>query len=206
MFKRAFARFQRKQLGSAQSETVTRVMTAYDAILVSLVVSSNNQRSDWKTAEQQVAALKAWRAFSAPARVAVLAMLHERLQRLALQAFLIRHAAGYGAVTVELLAAMFGLSASAIRSETNALVVKGLVNAMWNEDATVLVFEEGLPSRVETLALQLVEKLRDLEEANEVVKDELRGERRDVSGRGRHAGTFGLRPAWMKKENRVRGK
>lgn len=65
---------------------------------------------------------------------------------------------------------------------------------------------EGLPSRVETLALQLVEKLRDLEEANEVVKDELRGERRDVSGRGRHAGTFGLRPAWMKKENRVRGK
>ena len=59
---------------------------------------------------------------------------------------------------------------------------------------------------VETLALQLVEKLRDLEEANEVVKDELRGERRDVSGRGRHAGTFGLRPAWMKKENRVRGK
>ena len=63
-----------------------------------------------------------------------------------------------------------------------------------------------LPSRVETLALQLVEKLRDLEEANEVVKDELRGERRDVSGRGRHAGTFGLRPAWMKKENRVRGK
>lgn len=206
MFKRAFARFQRKQLGSAQSETVTRVMTAYDAILVSLVVSSNNQRSDWKTAEQQVAALKAWRAFSAPARAAVLAMLHERLQRLALQAFLIRHAAVYGAVTVELLAAMFGLSASAIRSETNALVVKGLVNAMWNEDATVLVFEEGLPSRVETLALQLVEKLRDLEEANEVVKDELRGERRDVSGRGRHAGTFGLRPAWMKKENRMRGK
>ena len=148
-----------------------------------------------------MAALKAWRAFSAPARAAVLAMLHERLQ-----AFLIRHAAVYGAVTVELLAAMFGLSASAIRSETNALVVKGLVNAMWNEDATVLVFEEGLPSRVETLALQLVEKLRDLEEANEVVKDELRGERRDVSGRGRHAGTFGLRPAWMKKENRVRGK
>ena len=153
-----------------------------------------------------MAALKAWRAFSAPSRAAVLAMLHERLQRLALQAFLIRHAAVYGAVTVELLAAMFGLSASAIRSETNALVVKGLVNAMWNEDATVLVFEEGLPSRVETLALQLVEKLRDLEEANEVVKDELRGERRDVSGRGRHAGTFGLRPAWMKKENRVRGK
>ena len=107
-----------------------------------------------------MAALKAWSAFSAPARAAVLAMLHERLQRLALQAFLIRHAAVYGAVTVELLAAMFGLSASAIRSETNALVVKGLVNAMWNEDATVLVFEEGLPSRVETLALQLVEKLR----------------------------------------------
>lgn len=34
MFKRAFARFQRKQLGSAQSETVTRVMAAYDAVLV----------------------------------------------------------------------------------------------------------------------------------------------------------------------------
>ena len=151
--------------------------------------------------------LSAWRAFPAETRVSVLAMLRERLQRLALQAFLIRHAAVYGAVTVELLAAMFSLRASVIRSETNALVVKGLVNAMWNEDATVLVFEEGLPSRVETLALQLVEKLKDLEDANELVKEELRGERRDERGmRNRHAGgSFGLRTTWMKgRENRVR--
>lgn len=151
--------------------------------------------------------LSAWRAFPAETRASVLAMLRERLQRLALQAFLIRHAAVYGAVTVELLAAMFSLRASVIRSETNALVVKGLVNAMWNEDATVLVFEEGLPSRVETLALQLVEKLKDLEDANELVKEELRGERRDERGmRNRHAGgSFGLRTTWMKgRENRVR--
>lgn len=142
--------------------------------------------------------LAAWRAFPERTRVSVLAMLRERFQRLALQAFLIRHAAVYGAVTVELLAAMFGLRASVIRSETNALVVKGLVNAMWNEDATVLVFEEGLPSRVESLALQLAEKLKDLEDANEMVKDELRGERR-------HTGAFGSRTPWMKgRENRMR--
>ena len=142
--------------------------------------------------------LAAWRAFPETTRVLVLAMLHERFKRLALQAFLIRHAAVYGAVTVELLVAMFSLRASVIRSETNALVVKGLVNAMWNEDATVLVFEEGLPSRVETLALQMVEKLRDLEEANEVVKDELRGTRRYPSG------PANSRTPWMRRENRMR--
>lgn len=142
--------------------------------------------------------LAAWRAFPETTRVLVLAMLHERFKRLALQAFLIRHAAVYGAVTVELLVAMFSLRASVIRSETNALVVKGLVNAMWNEDATVLVFEEGLPSRVETLALQMVEKLRDLEEANEVVKDELRGTRRYPSG------PVNSRTPWMRRENRMR--
>ena len=143
--------------------------------------------------------LAAWRAFPEASRASVLAMLQERFKRLALQAFLIRHAAVYGAVTVELLVAMFSLRASVIRSETNALVVKGLANAMWNEDATVLVFEEGLPSRVETLALQMVEKLRDLEEANEVVKDELRGTRSRYT-----SGSAGSRAPWMRRENRMR--
>lgn len=147
-----------------------------------------------------------WSTLAPETREAVLAMLEAKTRVLALQAFLIRHALAYQAVATELLVGMFGLGENAIRSEVNVLIVQGLLDAAWNEDASMLLFAEALPSRVETLSLQLLKKVEELAEANERVKEELRGEKRDDTrmNRGRRVvGVFGQRGTMMRSKGRT---
>ena len=74
---------------------------------------------------------------------------------------------------------MFSMSVNAVRGEVNRLLLMGLLNAVWNEDQTVILFVKALPSRVQTLALQIMEKINELEETNERVREELKGDRRE---------------------------
>ena len=153
------------------------------------------------TAMEHITRITAWSSFPAVSREALLTMLREKLQVLALQAFVIRHASAYQAVAMDLLMAMFHRSQSSVRSEINILIVQGLLNAEWNEDASLLLFEDTLPSRVDTLSLQLVEKVEELSEANERVKEELCGEKKEElkGNKGRRTvGVFGQRSNLIK--------
>ena len=157
---------------------------------------------------KHIQSITAWSGFPTASREALLTMLREKFQVLALQAFLIRHVSAYQAVAMDLLMAMFDCSQSSVRSEVNILIVQGLLNAAWNEDASLLLFEDTLPSRVDVLSLQLLEKVEELSEANERVKDELCGEKKEElkGSKGRRTvGVFGQRSNLIKtRENKGR--
>ena len=99
-------------------------------------------------------------------------MLQGKTQTLALQAFLLERGACYQSLSLEGLCEMFSLPADRVRAEVNRLLLQELVSAFWNEDATMLQFVETLPSRVEMLTLQMLEKVNELENENESMKEE----------------------------------
>ena len=142
------------------------------------------------------ASLRAWQACSAADRARILAALEEKTKRLALQAYVIERGACYRSMTCGELASAFELAECVVRKEVNALLLQGLVSASWDEEEAVLLFEEAVPNRVEVLAEQLLEKVNELMESNERVKEELNGEKREESGKGkmkRATGVFGQR-------------
>ena len=113
-----------------------------------------------------------WRFLPAETRGNVLDMLQGKTQTLALQAFLLERGACYQSLSLEGLCEMFSLPADRVRAEVNRLLLQELVSAFWNEDATMLQFVETLPSRVEMLTLQMLEKVNKLENENDSMKEE----------------------------------
>lgn len=103
-------------------------------------------------------------------------MLEGKTKTLALQAFLLERGTCYQSLSLEGLCEMFSLSADPVRAEVNRLLLNGLVGAIWNEDATMLLFVEALPSRVDQLTLQMAEKVNELEGANKRMREEKREE------------------------------
>ena len=116
-------------------------------------------------------------------RERILGLLKEKTKLLSLQAYLIERGSCYHSILCEDLMAMFDCSLKVVRKEVNALLLQGLVSASWNEDETVLLLEEALPNRVEVLAEQLMEKVNELVESNEKVKDELSGKKKEEEGK-----------------------
>ena len=109
---------------------------------------------------------------------------------------MIERGACYQSIACSELASMFELTERAVHKEVNALLLQGLVSASWDEEEAVLLFEEAVPNRVEVLAEQLLEKVNELMESNERVKEELNGEKREESGKGkmkRATGVLGQR-------------
>lgn len=109
---------------------------------------------------------------------------------------MIERGAGYQSIACSDLASLFELGERVVRKEVNVLLLQGLVSASWDEEEAVLLFEEAVPNRVEVLAEQLLEKVNELLESNERVKEELSGEKREESGKGkmkRATGVFGQR-------------
>lgn len=136
-------------------------------------------------------AIGAWRFLPAGTREAVLAMLQTKTQTLALQAFLLERGACYQSLSLEGLCEMFGLPAERVRAEVNRLLLEELVSAYWNEDATMLLFVETLPSRVETLTLQMAERVGELEDASRRRREERR--REEACAARKPLGALGLR-------------
>ena len=127
--------------------------------------------------------MKVWNNYNVTTREAIFAMLTKKTQVLSMQSYLIHHNSCYQSISIEALEKMFALEKMTILSEVNTLLVQGLIDASWNEDATMLIFIETLPSRVETVAVQLAEKVTELTEVNKTVIEELRGERREENMR-----------------------
>ena len=75
-------------------------------------------------------------------------MLEKKTQVLSLQAYLIHHNNCYQSISIEVLEKMFALDQLTILSEVNLLLVQGLVEASWNEDATVFIASALLPAQV----------------------------------------------------------
>ena len=123
--------------------------------------------------------MKIWGYFGVTQKEAIFAMLQKKTQALSLQAYLIHHGGCYQSIALEVLEQMFGLERTAVLSLVNVLLTQGLIDAHWNEDATVLVFIEALSSRVEAVAVQLEEKVEELTEVNRLVVEELKGEKKE---------------------------
>lgn len=135
--------------------------------------------------------MKVWNNYHPATREAIFAMLTKKTQILSMQAYLINHNSCYQSISMEALESMFALDSTTVRSEVNTLLVQGLVEASWNEDATMLEFIETLSSRVETVVAQLSEKVTELTETNKMVVEELRGEKREENIRYKNRKTGG---------------
>ena len=85
--------------------------------------------------------MKIWSIFGVEKKEGILKMLEKKTQVLSLQAYLIHHNNCYQSISIEVLEKMFALDQLTILSEVNLLLVQGLVEASWNEDATVFLLQ-----------------------------------------------------------------
>ena len=83
--------------------------------------------------------MKIWSIFGVEKKEGILKMLEKKTQVLSLQAYLIHHNNCYQSISIEVLEKMFALDQLSILSEVNLLLIQGLVEASWNEDATVFL-------------------------------------------------------------------
>jgi hypothetical protein len=115
-------------------------------------------------------------------------MLKEKTQIMSLQAFLLERRACYESVTRAEMEGMFQIEGEAVQAGVNALILQGLLCASWNEDCSVLILTDVLPNRLETMSLQLLEKVNEMKEVNE----ENRGGKKDENGKNRNRKQFGV--------------
>ena len=85
--------------------------------------------------------MKIWSIFGVEKKEGILKMLEKKTQVLSLQAYLIHHNNCYQSISIEVLEKMFALDQLTILSEVNLLLVKGILEASWNEDATVFLLQ-----------------------------------------------------------------
>ena len=129
--------------------------------------------------------MKAWKCMETDKREAVFAMLTKKTQVLSLQAYLINRCSCYQSISIEFLEQMFNLPTTVIRSSVNVLMTQNLVDAYWNEEATMILFVDALPARMEATVAQLAEKVMEFAEVNKNVVDELKGEKKEDQGKSK---------------------
>ena len=129
--------------------------------------------------------MKVWKCVEVEKREAIFAMLTKKTQILSLQAYLINRCNCYQSISIVFLEQMFTLSTTVIRSSVNGLMTQNLIDAYWNEDATMILFVDALPGRVESTVAQLAEKVVELGEVNKSVVEELKGEKKEEQGKNK---------------------
>ncbi|KAL9980751.1 hypothetical protein ACROYT_G009388 [Oculina patagonica] len=117
-------------------------------------------------------------------------MLTRKIQEESLRTYLFTYNSVYDSLSLYTLAEMFDLPPSVVHSTISKMIINEELQASWDEPTQTVVMHRGAePSLLQSLALQLADKVSNLVENNERIYDTRHGgfvQFKDRQGQGRY--------------------
>ncbi|XP_065663279.1 eukaryotic translation initiation factor 3 subunit C isoform X3 [Hydra vulgaris] len=125
---------------------------------------------DWKKCRDNILAVSCWELF--PNSDAVKSMITRKIQEESLRTYLFTYNKVYDSISMHSLAQMFDLPSSVVHSTISKMIISEELQASWDEPTETLVLHHGAePTYLQSLTLQLSDKLNTLVEHHERILD-----------------------------------
>lgn len=153
-----------------------------------VAASKAMKKGDWKQCRDYILAVKVWKLFRQTEQVQE--MLTRKIQEESLRTYLFTYNSVYDSLSLHTLAEMFDLPPSVVHSTISKMIINEELQASWDEPTQTVVMHRGAePSLLQSLALQLADKVSTLVENNERIYDTRHGgfvQFKDRQGQGRY--------------------
>jgi len=125
---------------------------------------------DWKRCAENILAVSCWALF--PHSENVKAMITKKIQEESLRTYLFTYNKVYDSISMHALAEMFELPWQSVHSIISKMIINEELQASWDQPTQTLVLHHGAePSYLQSLTLQLSDKLNTLVEHHERILD-----------------------------------
>ena len=125
---------------------------------------------DWKQCAENILAVSCWALF--PHSESVKAMITKKIQEESLRTYLFTYNKVYDSISMHALAEMFELPWQSVHSIISKMIINEELQASWDQPTQTLVLHHGAePSYLQSLTLQLSDKLNTLVEHHERILD-----------------------------------
>jgi len=142
---------------------------------------------------------KVWDLFYQPDRVRT--MLVRKIQEESLRTYLFTHSSVYDSISMDTLAEMFQLEKAAVHSIISKMVMNEELMASLDEPTQSVVMHRTEPSRLQSMSLQLADKLSNLVDNNEKILKIRQGPFAFSRGNQGNQMRFGDRQNWQNRQN-----
>jgi len=152
-----------------------------------VAASKAMKKGDWKQCRDYILAVKVWKLFRQTEKVQE--MLTRKIQEESLRTYLFTYSSVYDSLSLFTLAEMFELPPSVVHSTISKMIINEDLQASWDEPTQTVVMHRGAePSLLQSLALQLADKVSNLVENNERIYDTRHGgfQFKDRQNQGRY--------------------
>jgi len=147
---------------------------------------------DWKKCTENILAVSCWALF--PHSEKVKAMIRKKIQEESLRTYLFTYNKVYDSISMHALAEMFELPWQNVHSIISKMIINEELQASWDQPTQTLVLHHGAePTYLQSLTLQLSDKLNTLVEHHERILDFKFGPifQKDKRGGGKGGGKGG---------------
>jgi len=135
-----------------------------------VAASKAMKTGDWKGCKDNILAVSCWELF--PNSDKVKAMLTRKIQEESLRTYLFTYNKVYDSISMISLAEMFQLPSQVVHSTISKMIINEELQASWDEPTQTLVLHHGAePTYLQSLTLQLSDKLNTLVEHHERILD-----------------------------------
>lgn len=135
-----------------------------------VAASKSMMTGDWKKCAENILAVSCWALF--PHSENVKAMITKKIQEESLRTYLFTYNKVYDSISMHALAEMFELPWQNVHSIISKMIINEELQASWDQPTQTLVLHHGAePSYLQSLTLQLSDKLNTLVEHHERILD-----------------------------------
>ncbi|XP_065831444.1 eukaryotic translation initiation factor 3 subunit C-like [Oscarella lobularis] len=152
------------------------------------VVAAANamKKGNWKACNDYMMDVKVWTLFPNPQKVK--GMLTKKIKEESLRTYLFAYSSVYDSLSISTLSEMFELEPSAIQRILSKMMITEELQASWDEPTSSVVLHHAEPTRLQSIALHLADKVGSLIEQNERVMEMRYGSRIGQSSHDRQSG------------------
>ncbi|XP_065054309.1 eukaryotic translation initiation factor 3 subunit C-like [Rhopilema esculentum] len=142
------------------------------------------KKGDWKNCSGYILAIKSWNLFSKSDEVKE--MLKKKIKEESLRTYLFTYNKVYDSISMHSLAEMFELPPTIVHSIVSKMIIGEELQASWDEPTQTLILHHGAePTLLQSLTLQLADKIGNLAEQYERITDFKHGGYFDKGRQGR---------------------
>lgn len=122
-------------------------------------------RGDWEKCCNLLFSLSVWQYITDSERLQN--MVKEKIKEEGVRTFLFTVSTNYDSFSAERLSSMFELDKSTIHSIVSKMIIRGEIEASWDNESGCIVMHKIEPSKLQNLSLQFADKIGNLSENNE---------------------------------------